>query len=301
MALGKNILVATNSWIGARWFNNGRSQIFQDNMRTVILHHNNRNHKFQLPTETSELTGLQAARLYHLMHTVERGPEFLAQLALVLFNLKPFDVVGRAWLGSLPGNQFKQLEPALAPFLEDIRQEVQVMSGFWYKGWYYVGPKSKLSNISLIEFAFADHHFLSYHNNPNDEDLYALLACLYRPFRFGNSNMLGDSRQAFNEHSYENRAHWFKCVPKAYAYYALELFRGGRELIVERWEDLFNEDETGSVASSTNGWVSLIYSMAGDKFGTLQQAKQAKLTDVLLYCRINKEDNERIKKDRNNG
>ncbi len=270
-------------------------------MISVTLHINKRNRQFQLPAETSELTGKQAAHLYQLMHTVERGPDYLAQLALILFNIKPIDIAGRSWLGSLPGNQFHELEPALEPFLAEVRQEVQVLPGIWHKGWYYAGPKSKLSNISLIEFAYADHHFLSYHSNPNDEDLYSLLACLYRPYVFGNTNKLGDARQTFNEHSYEARAKSFNRVPKAYAYYALELFRGGRELIVERWKDLFDGDESKTSGSTTNGWVSLIYSMAGDKFGTLQQAKLAKLSDVLLYCRINKEDNERIKSERSNG
>jgi len=284
-------------------------------MLPVNLIYRSSRHRLYLATGTHELTGDQAARLYELQHSQPSYDEYCSKLAAIILKPSIFNLRQLAWILAINNEAFEQLTPALEPFLpisagsnngtQDLqlvfsnRQEKQVLPRFWYKGWFYEGPSTRLSNITLEEFAYADYYFLQYHKNPSRDNMLLLLACLYRPWRWDNLRQYGDARQQFNSHTIESRAAHFESTLPRYGYYSLEFFRSGRELITERFKDLFSQENKGKASSSGNGWVNLMYSMAGPQFGTVQQTGQTRLGDVLLYCRQLKQENERIEAQRN--
>lgn len=128
----------------------------------------------------------------------------------------------------------------------------------------YDGPTDFLSNISFLEFVFADTYFMR-HMSGDEVVKYKLIACLYRRhFIDKNSDEFeGDTREKFSEHRIDKRAEEFVQLPHEFISGIIYNYRSIRQLIELRYVLLFpkmEDSETKSQKENSkkqnfNGWA----------------------------------------------
>ena len=141
-----------------------------------------------------------------------------------------------------------------------------------HKGLY--GPLDKLSNITIDEFGFADRCFDKYLETKQPDELDKLVAILYRKRKRGKVTD-GDVRVAFNNHVIEDNARRIKHWKSDVKHGILLFYWGCRNLIVDVHKERFTKPGPATTASvSKANWFDIISSMAGGKFGTIEETKR---------------------------
>lgn len=127
------------------------------------------------------------------------------------------------------------------------------------------GPADNIGNVSMGEFTFAEHYFMGWQENRDDEELLnRLVAVLYRPCKRKydfKKNAEGDCRIPFNENvsAYYSDAvvsGWSKHVKMAIATW----YAGCRQQLVDDNPDVFG----GNGEAGKYGLISIMRSIAKD-------------------------------------
>ena len=128
------------------------------------------------------------------------------------------------------------------------------------------GPASKLYNLTYNEWIHAESCFNRYlADNKNMSHLNALCAVLYRPGNGINPSSIeykGDSREAFSDFIYLQRARWFRFVPLWQKVAIFLFYAGSRDALYNAHNDLkenttIGEDKTSDIEKHRNLITSL--------------------------------------------
>ena len=216
---------------------------------------------------------------------------FLARVLLGAISLNPFKPI-RKILKKLSAIEMHALVTSFDWLLTDISLTKQLLPYVKVRLKRYYGPDDALKNITIDEFAFADTFFMRYTQTKDENQLNIAIACLYRPGKKGSLLLYGDYREAFNNNNVETR---IKAMAKLknYEKQAIYLFyRGCRN----KWEQEYPAIFNGTPTQGTDfGWLGIIQSLAGEKFGTVDQVGKRKAYEVFSYVQMITERNEAAK------
>ncbi|HMT29423.1 MAG TPA: hypothetical protein PKD91_09110 [Bacteroidia bacterium] len=237
----------------------------------------------QTPEKWDELTGEQIRHFLYLKNTEASAEEVLKKISIYFLGKLP---------GNFPGINNAQLEDLCKQHLflfEKTDLLKQVIPEFEIDGIKYVGPRDGLSNLRFWEYLKANEYFIKYVNKKSETDLLKFISCIYRPakksLRKDPESFNGDFRQKFNENLVEEHSIQLKRLsPETKE--AITIFWKGCSLFIEK---RFPEAFEGGEIKNSYGAYGLADNMAGPKFGTISQVKEAWLYEVLVSaCQLEK-------------
>lgn len=160
---------------------------------------------------------------------------------------------------------------------------------FNWKGESYLLPKSKLSNVVGIEFAYADAQFQNFVDpkRRNPKALDKLLAALCRPQKVNldirNPEYNGDPREKFNSEIAEDRSEEFAKLPIEIKMTVLFFFVGCKKWIMKHFK--FTSDEKSSTGLNL-GWTGMLMDLAKTTvFGDFEKTCFTPLHTILVYLK----------------
>ena len=151
----------------------------------------------------------------------------------------------------------------------------------------FYGPTSRLANITIEEFGFADTFYTRFKETMEDEWICRLCAVLYRPQRSGynpkSDSYKGDIREDFNKHLVFVRARRFEKLNSSQKYAIYLFYEGCRNEIIKKHKHVFAKRKP---TGKSFGWGGILVDLAGNKFGGHEQTKRANLFDVLGHLEM---------------
>lgn len=249
-------------------------------MHTVIINSKAK----QVASTWDELGPVQVKRLmptlYHRYTDLNQQRVEVLEILLGLsrpfsLRLTPVQWLEIFWLADFLLNQPVTLTTQLLP---------RVRPGRWPIAWYY-GPDDALSNLSFLEFAFADAYFMAYAQIGEEKWLNLLIGTLYRPqctrYRPRATDYNGDRRQAFNEHLIELHTARLAKLPSAIKLLIFTWYRGCRHALEQRYQLVFTPSSQEQVRSHADGWAYVLREMSGQAFGNFDETGKQYIDIVL--------------------
>ena len=146
----------------------------------------------------------------------------------------------------------------------------------------YYGPADELSNISFLEFAFADAYFVAYANAGEAQWLDQLVATLYRRARqYRKGLAVGDRRLPFNENLLEAEAARLARLPKLTRLAIYTWYRGCRHALEQRYPLVFTAAGEQQEKGHPDGWGYVLREMSGQAFGNYAETGRQLAHQVL--------------------
>ncbi|GAB4047076.1 hypothetical protein [Spirosoma litoris] len=271
-----------------------------------------------LPENWKEVKPEHLPRLLQLVYFTPDTPEKFHHLLQILL-----DMGGKQWRALMrkhfgPGIR-KKVKEANAIVLHELIHQVRWMSKelttekpfplLQYKEWSLLLPEEDFLTMSFGELSDAYIHFLVWIKQlvPGDTHLDLLVATICRPERTGEywlePNWNGDKREPYNEFMAREMAKKLSGLELSQKQLVLLYFAGNMHKVLARYE-LFDGEGGDPEEYPGQGWLKNQHILAEKGiFGTMQQAKEANLHDVLLFLEENKKDikaaNERNKREEN--
>jgi hypothetical protein len=146
----------------------------------------------------------------------------------------------------------------------------------------YYAPADELSNISFLEFAFADAYFVAYANSGEAQWLDQLVATLYRRARrYREGLAVGDRRLPFNENLIEVEAGRLARLPKLSKLAIATWYRGCRHALEQRYPLVFTAAGEQQDKGHPDGWGYVLREMSGQAFGNYTETGRQLAHQVL--------------------
>lgn len=193
----------------------------------------------------------------------------------------------------------KELENYCSFIFEDKDRLTRFIKSYKIKGKIFLPPSSRLANITIEEFSFADAFFYSWATEGKEEDLHRLVAVLYREQDEIPSKV--DPRVPFNKLLLPDNANFTDKIPLTDKLIIALAFQGCRAVFADRFPVVFpkpkKSDEENSETTEVQEprdkkkkyipFSKVINAMVMDEvqiFGTLQQTEKTNASDFLnLY------------------
>lgn len=263
-------------------------------MHTLEIEHEERKHRFNIPSTFDELSFHQLAFVLpkitqymevqkrlakaHKGHPKSRLSVLLPQATFIRFAL----LLHLSGVQRLPFYSRK-----LHAFRAMNVDEAQLASGcidwlfqkphrlkppksrFFHRFRWYYSPGRCLENITGLEFHYATLHYQQYHAHRKDQDLHTLLAVLYRPSDLANSHnprhpqFSGDQRRNFNPATLERDAARMASLSKALQSTILFYFSCSLQAITESHPRIFTTKSDSK--AKRLGWIPVFRSLAQNK------------------------------------
>lgn len=208
-------------------------------------------------------------------------------------------------------NSFQKVDlmHTLSWVYEDITLTKQVLPHFYNKKACFVGPSSKLSNITFEEFITAERALFQFTQKPSKEHLIDLVAVLYRQKSSvdpSSSNFNGDERQPFNIHTVNQRSKALQTMGIDTAFSIYFFYLGCKNYIAKKHPHVFTKPATSPKKKKTKqkptAWGEIIIELLVPKYGTVEQCKKLNVYDALGFLNHetfkNKKQNEQLKNKR---
>ncbi len=150
--------------------------------------------------------------------------------------------------------------------------------------YYFLGPEGSLEDVSTLQLALAESKNMQFHKDGSKIALEELAAILYTkvsPLRWMlyKLKLIDKLKIDFNPNTAERNAKHFKTVP-LYKLLAVQLnFLG----ILNYFEEAFPNIPRGSNDASPYGWAGLIYELAGEKLGSIEQVEKRSVYQTFLF------------------
>lgn len=166
-----------------------------------------------------------------------------------------------------------------------------VLPSFEHAGVTYLVPAADLSDLSLAEYALADHHLRQFVLGSQEQELLQLVATLCRPEKKGldreNPEWDGDAREPYNTQLAQRRAAGFSELALGVRQLVLTHFLAGQQTVQSYYKKLFDQPEQGgggAAAVEGSPIIDLAYALA-DKgvFGDFENTCKQKLYTILEY------------------
>lgn len=271
-----------------------------------------------LPGSWKEVKPEHLPQLLQLVYFTPDTPEKYHHMLQILLDMggKQWRALMRKHFGPGVGKKVKQ---ANAIVLHELIHQVKWMSqeltterpheALQYKNWRLLLPEEDFLTMSFGELSDAYIHFLVWIKQivPGDAHLDLLVATICRPERSGEYWLEpawnGDKRVLYNEFSAREMAKNLAGMELSQKQMALLYFAGNMQKVLARYA-LFDGEAGEPEKYPGQGWLKNQHILAEKGiFGTMQQAKEANLHDVLLFLEENKKDinaaNERQKQEAN--
>ncbi|MVM37242.1 hypothetical protein GO730_05705 [Spirosoma sp. HMF3257] len=258
-----------------------------------------------LPGSWKEVKPEHLPRLLQLVYFTPDSPEKFHHMLQILL-----DMGGNQWRALMrkhfgPGMS-KKVKNANAIVLHELIHQVRWMSqelttelpfeAIQYKNWSLLLPEQDFLTMSFGELSDAYIHFLVWIKQivPGDAHLDLLVATLCRPERSGAYSLEpgwnGDKREPYNEFTAKEMAKKLAGMELSQKQMVLLYFTGNMQKVLARYE-LFDGEAGEPEEYPGQGWIKNQHILAEKGiFGTMQQAKEANLHDVLLFLEENKKD-----------
>jgi hypothetical protein len=197
-----------------------------------------------------------------------------AMLTCSVDNKKPFDMtfVQGIQILSLSNFLFKEKSTLSKNHLDSISTSI------FRKNLY--GPSDDFQNLRLLEFSFCDSYYMRYRMSKEEENLDKMIAVLYRPAAAVKD--LADKREKLNQHTIEDRAKQIKKLPLLEKQAILLWYTACRSRLERTYNYAFSKEKQHKAKSKNYGWAGLIVSMAGEKFGTVEQTSDEYIHTIFL-------------------
>lgn len=232
-------------------------------------------------SEWSELTGEQVRKIFAI--------DFMKPLHIVRLSLVA--VIYELKLKRLLAINEREL-PKLDALFEFVLKEEKLFKNplpvLRMRGLELYGPADNLENLTFGEWIFLDAYFTRYYQRKEPADLDMLIAVLWReskrPQEMALPDYNNDRRVIFNKYLVERRLPIAKHLPPADKKSILHFVSSARQLVVMRNPEVFMEPKAAGVAATGTGaaWIDVLLTIAGGKFGTVQQTEEAMLTEVMF-------------------
>jgi hypothetical protein len=149
---------------------------------------------------------------------------------------------------------------------------------------FYIGPSGTLDNISTVQLANAESYLRLYHESKDVKNLYLLAATLYKPFNplrwLGYYLGIFKTKQAPYVPGKEVLRSAFFSRVKIHKLEAIKMNFVG---ILNYYSEEFPNIPRTSSEGNNYGWAGLIFDLAGDKLGTIEQVEKQSSYNTLLF------------------
>lgn len=233
-------------------------------------------HQVSIPGNWNELSPDQYRHFLKLQGENLTTGEMLDKMAIRSLGKLP------ASMPSLNRAQMDDLAKTLFFLVEKSDLIKQLIPEFKLSGITYYGPTDALSNLKWWEFLKASDAFTKASKTKALEDRNKFIAILYRPAKANldkqDPKFDGDPRELFNENHIQSRAEAFAKLPEHIRIGIEIYFKGSFEVLKKRFPDAFEKSEF----QNDFGIHGLVDAMAGEKFGRIDQVKDAYLYEVMI-------------------
>jgi hypothetical protein len=235
------------------------------------------------PSKWNELTPDQFGYFLKLKASGISPEELLEKVTVYFLGELPAD---------FPGINKAQLEDLCKQnlfLLESSDLMTQLIPEFVIDGQKYAGPSSGLANCKFWEYLKANSYFQKYQKTKSETELDRFIACIYRPrikqINKDPENYNGDSREKFNENLIYFRVFKIAKLDPAIKEGIIIFWKGCSAFLQVRYPEAFQDGEI----HNNFGAYGIADMMAGTKFGTVSQVKEAWLHECLVSaCNMEK-------------
>lgn len=247
-----------------------------------------------MPASFSELNEKQVFKILPFIMNTSSQNKTLANKTKCLHNLLP--VPNSEWrkLCNLTNAPALEKLLSLTDFLFSEMPTAPMFKKFKFKGVEYLLPSDKMTNCSLVEYAFADKAFVALSkldNSPSGlkkkmEQITRITAILCRPKRtdvdLNSPEWEGDPREKFSTPKVEERVKLFNQLDVHIKQAVFMYFLAGKKYLHENFKVLFMEppaDEAkqfGKIKLNAPdfGWMGIIFQLAeSGTFGPFDHVK----------------------------
>ncbi len=166
-------------------------------------------------------------------------------------------------------NEWVEACPWLNWLLEEPVLEQSMLPEVKHDGIHYQGPKSGLGNFTVLQLSFADLCLQALNDQPDEKALNNLLGALYHEFG-----------TLWSNESIEERGLVLARLPLATKLGAVLNYQGSRATLPLRYPRTFRATQ----GKEDFGIDGLLESLAGDKFGEVDQVGSKPLHLALVHC-----------------
>jgi hypothetical protein len=250
-------------------------------MKQIRIERKQRKFRFALPESPEQLTSEEWLFIYHMQSMEISGLDL--KLAFLLKKMK-----------TLPQNVIQGIGDEeiaeLCKIIDFVEGEIHPakcpLNQVAIKRANFAAPAS-LDEITGAEYALIESCFVDMAELKDDFYLYKIMAILYRP-----TNYLG-KRKPFDDSTLEDRANLFKGhLGIEYAWLVSDWYKTWHTGLEEEYPEVFQGEES---KIKSEGFVEVIYSMAGAKLGLISAVMELDIKSILLAATLEIKNNKRIK------
>lgn len=196
----------------------------------------------------------------------------------------------------IPDSQLLQLLPTIKFLFGENLLTRWVIPSIKHENVSYYGPEQLLQNVSIGEWAKLELYYQVHVKQGRREGLELLVATLYRERRTGTVDK--DVRKDLLDIDTRERAEKLKDINPNLQHAILLNYEGCRAFIQRTYLSKLQGDGEKSQKPATDifDYRSIILSVAGGKFGTMEETERANLHDFMRHLVNNEEEIQRIRR-----
>lgn len=250
-------------------------------MKSIKIEFGKKRYKFQLPTVPEDLNEEQWLFLYKLQQLMVTGDELKLRFLTSCMKHLPVKLF----------NEFNDEQ------MLDLCKELEFLDTEFYpancpiskltkKFQKYLPPRS-LDELTGAEYSIIESCFIDYTQLDDIFFMYKLLALLYRPVS------LRGKRKDLDENTIDSHANMFQGhLGNEYVFLIADWYRSWHDQLEQDYPEVFNGEES---KGKSEGFVEVIYSMAGPKLGQVDQVMKMDIKSILMAATLEILANKRIK------
>jgi hypothetical protein len=246
-----------------------------------------------IPSTWNELTAKQLFAITHLLHT-NYTPEYKEYLLL-----KAMLGFGNLRYAFLPNDA----KYRMMPFVEWIANKEEVLTELPFNCYSknifsskLFAPAKAFENLTMLEFHYTEVAYKFLIETDDEKYLNELIAVLFRHKKENYDtakNSDGDCRIAFNPNEIDYRVKIVKPWKLSVKQAILLWYDGCRQTLIKDYAEVYSGTSEGS--NYYAGLYTMIRSLAGDKYGTIDKIEQLNVITAHLECSILLEESEKQK------
>lgn len=244
---------------------------------------------FQIPSSWNELSAEQLLKISNLLFRGQLLNTFKRKALAILLNLEGEKqlkrMINKGFIDAAAMYDLENLTHFLTETPTLTTNKLPEVFGFY-------GPDDCLLNITADEYIYCYKYSREYAEAENVEALNKLIAVLYRKPKFlltirqQLNSYDGDARCEFNHTFIEKNAKIIAKWPMEYKIAILTFYTSSERYMAACFPTVFTTPEKGTKKKEAE-WGEIIVSMAGTKFGTLEQTGKALIWNLLTAIEQN--------------
>lgn len=246
--------------------------------------------EFQFPQAWNELTPVQLDRVALIRAEYMDATDEQSMNAARMAAFKFLSGVRFSKFMNITSNQWYDLLPLMNFLFEAPSMEINPLRSIRVGARIYYGPVGMLEGATYKEMIDADTIFAKAANTKSKEDMYLLMAIMWRQKRVDLSAFKrsekwnGDIRRPYNNpHAKELAKIFERKVSFHIAVLVFLYYWSFRNQMMAQFANLFSDLEDDERQGNNYGWAGPLLEMSGGKFGTITETENTDWFTAMLH------------------